>query len=396
MWNARERLQLLMVAVALTAAQQQQVASAADPAYAEPGTPAASLPAEPDFAPAETSIAAEGFAGYYQSPLPFWYFEAQALALKRDASGNTDFAARITEVTTPEGTEATTTMVLGTRDLHFDFRAGGRALVGRTLGDWFGLEVAYFGLGDWNQIAAVRDVTPIDVEIEGVTQTVNGSLFSPFTDFGNPRTVGLDYNNFAYISYFSTLDSLEWNLRGRLPMPSDRLQGSLLVGGRYMNVRERFHYRTESEIPAALGTTNTVSTWTGNEMLGVQIGAQFEFQVEPDWWVDCEIKGVIFDNRADQSTTYVNINNGVEQTYSRGRADNRSTFALDLRLMFTCQISPRLSTRVGYEALWVDGLALASENFNSDVNILMLGPATLSSGGKVVYHGPHIGVTWMW
>ena len=411
MRNAKEGLQLLMVALALAAAQQQ-LASAADPAEAEAQTPALSLTAEPDFVTAEPGLAADELVAYYQAPAPFWYFEVESLALKRDVSHDRDFARVLERVWTqvvPDPPDTpywessdTVTTVLGTQNLHFDFRAGGRALLGRTLGDWYAVEASYFGLADWNEIGVLRDATEcLGLDGAGVpTITYPASLFSPFSDFGDPAIVGLDYNSLATISYSSSLHNIEWNLRRRLPMPPGRLQGSILVGGRYMSIREQFGYFTQfngaDAVPATTNATNSVTTWTGNDMLGVQIGAEFDFQIEPDWWVDCEIKGVIFDNSADQNTTYVNVEDGVQTTYRGSRAENRSTFALDLRLTLTCQINPRLSARVGYQALWIDGLALASENFNSDVDVLTLGPATLASGGKVAYHGPHLGLTWMW
>ena len=155
-----------------------------------------------------------------------------------------------------------------------------------------------------------------------------------------------------------------------------------------------------SEEPVS-GTTNDVTTRTGNRMLGIQIGAELEFQIEPRWWVDCEIKGGIFNNRAEQRTVYVHGGSSLPAPYANdytgGRAEDRSSFAVDLSLMLTYHVSQRLSARLGYQALWVDGLALASENFDPDVVLMDQGDvARLVSRGEVVYHGPRLGVTWVW
>jgi hypothetical protein len=52
--------------------------------------------------------------------------------------------------------------------------------------------------------------------------------------------------------------------------------------------------------------------------------------------------------------------------------------------------------RIGYQALLIDGLALASENFDRNVAILTAGPAELVHDGSVVYHGPFVGLTTTW
>ena len=80
-----------------------------------------------------------------------------------------------------------------------------------------------------------------------------------------------------------------------------------------------------------------------------------------------------------------------------GRRDEAITsWVLDLRLSATVLVTPRLAVIGGYHALWLDGLALASENMSQDVNVLAFGPPTLVEDGKVLYHGPHLGLTWIW
>jgi hypothetical protein len=183
-------------------------------------------------------------------------------------------------------------------------------------------------------------------------------------------------------------------------MPFGRLQTSVLVGGRYVDLQEALDYHTVSDVLDS-PTTNDVTTRTANRMLGVQIGAEFEFQVEPRWWVDCEIKGVMFNNRAEQETVYVHAGSTLDPPYANAytgtRTENRSSFALDLSLMLTYHVSQRLSARLGYQAMWLDGVALASENFDPDVVLINhAGVARLVSRGDVVYHGPRLGVTWVW
>lgn len=415
MRNAKGMLKLLLVAFAATALHQAYSAGADEAGFPAQEPIVDSGLTEMELVPAEMQFLPGEFGTGCPPCGPVWYFEAQGLALKRDASTDQPFQALVTRVWTPPDPpdvpdwswEDFETIVLGTQDLHFGYQGGGRATVGRTLGNCHAFEVSYFQVTDWDEMAAVRDATEFVADIAApgdppdpdFANPFPASLFSPFSDFGNPPIVELDYNNLAQIRYSSSLDNIEWNLRRWLPMPDSPLQVSLLVGGRYMNIDETFFYHTESAVPVD-PTTTSVTTQTENTMLGVQIGAQFECHVEPCWWIDCEIKGAIFSNDARQLTNYDHQGDpGVDPyvaTNAQSREEDTSTFALDLRLTGTWMVTPCLAVCGGYQALWVDGLALASENFNDDVNVLMLGPATLVDTGKVVYHGPHLGATWKW
>ena len=273
-------------------------------------------------------------------------------------------------------------------------------MLARTLGTWHAVEVSYFALSEWSKDAAVRDATEFIAEVDGggaPTVTYPASLFSILSNFGNPAVVGLDYNDLVYASYASKLDNLEWNFRQWVLLDPRRLQVSVLVGGRYMNLDERFYYHTESAVPAPGGAANSITTDTANGMLGVQVGAMFKFHADPGWWIDFEIKGAAFDNAANQRTLFENQGAAAYQGQHVGSSTGHtSTFALDLKLTITMQVTPQLAVRGGYQALWLDGLALAPENLSHDPAILAHGPATLATNGKVAYHGPHLGITWIW
>lgn len=46
--------------------------------------------------------------------------------------------------------------------------------------------------------------------------------------------------------------------------------------------------------------------------------------------------------------------------------------------------------------MWVDGVALASENLQADPDLLTLGPPQLVHDGSLVYHGPFAGLMFTW
>ena len=347
--------------------------------------------------------------GEYQEPfVPTWYFGADALAMKRDGGSSRAFASLVTRNWTeiastadppgPSTWEDTQSAVsaLDTGAIDFGYRGGWEALIGRSLGASCAIEVSYFGLSDVSDMATVVDTTPFQLE-DPTNPAVGASLFSPFTDLDGDPVIGLDYNNLASISYSSSLYGLEWNLRKQIFIPEHWVRGSVLLGGRYMDLRENFSYYSESALPDPGGATNSVNTRTGNEMVGVQIGAEFNFLVEPQCWVDCEIKGGIFDNAAEQETVYVH--QGVAAyagTHPSSRAENTTSFALDLNLNLTYQCNSFTTLRIGYQALWLDGMALASENVAPNADILVSGAGNLVNNGKVVYHGPRLGITCAW
>jgi hypothetical protein len=68
----------------------------------------------------------------------------------------------------------------------------------------------------------------------------------------------------------------------------------------------------------------------------------------------------------------------------------------EMRLTLVYQFNAHLTTHVGYEALMLSRVALASENFETDLSILANGPWVLNNGGSVVYHGPSAGLTFAW
>ncbi len=304
-----------------------------------------------------------------------WYFRAEALALKRDPRHRRQFAALGTDFD----------FVLNSGDVENEFKGGYRASLGRMLGDWNWLEFTIFDLRDWHEEAAVRNTTPND--LGGL-----GNLFSPFSIFGHPPDDLLDFNTFVGIESSSTLENMELNLWRRHPMPPGGLEVAYMAGLRYMNILEEFRYTSVSGAPSP--PTTRVFTRTGNEILGVQLGALLEFPVDPGWCIDWVLKGAIAHNRADQVTQFLSIPSRGSTTEVLGRRDEaRTVFVGETSVTLTYQWSPNLTAFVGYQAIWVDGLALALENMPDDANILRFGPAQLVHDGTTVYHGPHLGLT---
>jgi hypothetical protein len=309
-----------------------------------------------------------------------WYATIDGAAIRRDPFRAVDFAAL----------DSPTSIVLSTREIGYDFSGAARCLVGHTFNECLQIEGVYMAVTEDEGMAAVRDSS--DNELGGL-----GNLASPFGGFGLNPIAGLDYNNLAQIRYVSSLQSAELNVRRQLPMRADRLTTSILFGVRYIALPEQFDYYTESAVPMPNGAINSIHVATDNEMVGPQIGALFEFYAENRWWVNFEMKAALMNNLAKQSTAYQNVDSqGVIRDFLGSRRENHTSFAGELALTFVYRWSPNLTTRVGYQALWLENVALAPDNLNTDIDVLTQNPAQLYHDAGTVYHGPYAGITLGW
>jgi hypothetical protein len=301
-----------------------------------------------------------------------WYGYIDALALRRDATHNQDFQT--------EGVGGP--VVLSTEQMDFDFRAGAKAMIGHTLNDCVSVEALYFAVDSWSVSESANDPA--------------GNLYSPFSNFGfNPIPgAAVDNNNLATIHSFSSLQNFELNIRRQLPMPAERLTASILFGLRYIDLPEQFDYSTQINAPF---TTNIVDVHTGNQMVGAQVGAMFEFYLENRWWANFEIKGAFFDDMATQSTSYTQVApSGAATTSPFSAHQSGTSYLVDLDLTFLYRWTPHLATRIGYQAMWLEQVAAASANFSTNLDVLVHGPAEVNQSSNIIYHGPHAGIMLTW
>ncbi len=297
-----------------------------------------------------------------------WYVRTDAVVFTRDANRDVDIASL----------EVPGNVVLSTRDLDFPFQLGPRILVGRTINECYQVEGSYFDLAQWDDTVAVRNSDAL--------------LFSPFIDFGGLPSTDFNDNNLISIRVTSHLRNAEINLRQALPMPPGRAAASFLIGMRYMGIGEGFEYLSESA-----AATNFVRVDTGNELFGAQIGALMEFYKEDCWWINFEIKGAICQNSANQHTTFTQALAGAaSEDFVGAVSKNGTAFVGDLALTVLYRWGEHLAARFGYQAIWVDRLALAADNFSTDVGTLIAGPAQLRRDATVVYHGPFAGLEIAW
>jgi len=315
----------------------------------------------------------------HSPPQPFWYFETSVIGLQRDVAHASRLMATL-------GNEWN--IMLDAEEAYPGFRAAGSIRIGRMLTPEWGLEYGYLGSDTWDGNRGVADQTP---NIEGG----QGNLFSPFGEFGKSPILGADYNRLVTIEGESWFDSFELNFRQRLRMPPEPLQLSLLYGLRYLTLDERFLYNSQSGVPLPGGASQQVDVRTENEAFGVQLGTIMEWHVEPRWWIDVRLVAGLCSNHASQTTFYRETGPGSTQRTLLGK-NQHGTVVTEASIGVVYYVTSHLATRFGYQMLWMDQIALATQNFEENLSVLRFGPGQIDDDAWVLYHGPFLGIELEW
>ncbi|MBL9123341.1 MAG: BBP7 family outer membrane beta-barrel protein [Planctomycetaceae bacterium] len=317
---------------------------------------------------------------YYEPALQGTYVTADFVAFLRDRQPYQVFATQ----------NNSTHHVFDTDNLDFVFQPGLRLLVGRRFTECWALEGSFLGLFKWDEQNAIRDASP---NIHATT----GNLFSPLTRFGSPAVIGLDFNTLVAARLQSQFNNAELNFRQQLYSTPPAMQISALYGFRYINLREQFQFQSESLLPLPTGTANSVDVRTGNNLYGVQLGGAFDLQLYSWCWFNIEAKGMIFGNSESQNTQFTTGPiGGPGTTLTSGLAQTRATLGADVSVTLVWAFTPRLLGRVGYQGIFLDGLALAANNFARNAPFLTTGPTQLDRDGHLTFQGPFAGLTLTW
>ena len=316
----------------------------------------------------------------YESPLENVFLTTEFIGFRRDARLVNTFAS--------VGTRATDAFT--GRDLNFVNQPGLRLLGGMKFNDCFSVEASFLGLLDWDVAQAVQN------------QTVNplgtaGNLLSPLRGWADPAVAGFDFLNYVEVQTTTHFNNAEVNARAVFESPYANFQASGLVGLRYMNIHEQFLYRSTSAEPAVAGTANTAAVKTNNNLYGPQLGLTTEFRFERRAWLTLDFKGALLQNDASQETAFTTGPLvGAGATTNGARAQGRAAVAVDLQAACAWKFTPFLVGRVGYQAIFIEGVALGADNFAQNALFMTTNPNLLAYNGGVTFHGPFGGVTFTW
>lgn len=275
-------------------------------------------------------------------------------------------------------------IVLSTDDLDLDDANGFRFTYSMLIGPSTNVEASYFGTHNWTSNATV----------EGA-----GDLWSVFSDFGTiffgpvqgfPGTV--DAANVHSISYSSELHNVEVNCRRRWVTENCLVHGSWLGGLRYVSLDEQFNHSTL----AASGGSLNYDVDTANHAWGAQIGADMYLCVSPRFKIGVEVEGGLYANDT-QANTYVTGVDGLAPINPVVESESETDLAVisEAGVIGLFRLTPRWTIRGGYQVMHMDGMALATENFNTAAPLL---PRTsfIDNSGEVVLHGATFGMTLTW
>jgi hypothetical protein len=250
---------------------------------------------------------------------------------------------------------------LDTGEFRPEFDSGIKATVGRRIFDCYRLEGTYLGLYDWQDSVVVS-----------------------YTDGTSDE-----------MTFASSFQSAEVNLRYWAAMPPGPFDVSYLVGGRYLRIHELFTFEGTTFDDQQVATDNILTVNTENDMVGVQIGIQGQCLKTTRWWFDFDLKGGIFTNDASVTTVLLATTNGADVTTGGAAGADRTVWMGDISLTWNWQMTPTCAFRIGYQAIFLNGLALAPNNAVANADLLTGSTARLDDSGELAYHGPTIGLVWL-
>ena len=304
--------------------------------------------------------AGEEFASYHLSDAccetadecaaaPTWIVSAGVLVLERSTP---DSLVLMQDTTDP-------TRNLNADDFDFDWEAGWELSLARQLSSGNRFEARIMSVDSWNAAASA---------------TTNSTLLNPLRINTNPpafvpevQTIDATYN--------SELQSLEFNSYfdvGACWQP--------LLGFRYVELDEHLHANLNA--PAQL---STYDIFTQNRMYGFQSGAMASLWSGPRLRVEGVIKAGIYYN----SQRHASVLTAPMAALDIDTGAKRTAFAGELGLTGTHCLTDCLSLKFGYQMLWLETVALASDQIPA--SDLFAGRGIAADGGTF-YHGAFAGL----
>jgi hypothetical protein len=315
-----------------------------------------------------------------------------------DISGEAVFLKRtkgLTNFNTTSLGAGTNNFVLSTSQVDFDDVQAGLGLQANLqTGPGSNLEVVYFGLHEWQNSATVTSTTP--------------SLFSFMSAFGTVPVNGFDDSDRSLVQsleYASQLNNGELNFRRRWSEPHGFFQGSFLAGVRYLDLDESCSFRTRGEFDDTFLFNSprymdyTVNTQ--NSLVGFQVGADLWYNLIPGVKIGTEGKTGVYNNRAHQVSTIIgNSINNFNNPFTEEVLSNRCAYVSQFNTQLVYRLNYSWAFRTSYQCIYIDGVALAPENFNPVPPDAFFQPAnrvaSISNDAEILLQGFTVGAEYTW
>lgn len=319
-----------------------------------------------------------------QEPAGGWEGSLQALWLKKDRGDRVMLAEE-------RSGQANGALLqrLTSRSLGNGYEPGLRVgLIFHCTTDRTAFELAYFGLHDWVDSAALANSDP-----EALSPN---RLFSPGLN-GSDANAAFDVIERIKVKLSSDLHSAEFNIRHLLGNDAT----TLLAGIRYLSFDEDLRIAAEGQSIEGEPASDRTRVRARNHLLGVQGGAGHRLAWQ-QWRLDLAAKAGLFANFNSQQIDQAGIAGDGSDRIDLEGDEVSLAGVIDADLGLRLMILENVCLRAGYQLLVVAGLAEAPDQ------LALLGDAAHFSApvrdssagtndeGTVVFHGPHLGLDIRW
>ena len=333
---------------------------------------------------------------------PRWTFSEEAIIFDRVGTDKWTLVERVSPSAPENGIGNTFGIkALDSTDLNQGYSAGMKLGVAYRLDPSDDISLSFFRSGNWDSRISNGPAIGPDNPLNWLV------MRAPAGDFYQTQ-------NFTFQSmiwdYSTELYNAEINMQHKL---SDRVR--ILAGFRWLQLHENLKGDLQPEDPflslALANPNNTLydiqrietqggiaipppppfwNTSTTNNLYGFQIGVDGKILEYRHFSINAMIKGGPYLNHASQLT-------GVSMTktiFEAGSSTNHAAFVCEGGLQFKYQVSRAITVKLGYEVLWLEGVALAPGQIGKTYIIY---PATANSLGvnsdsNVLFHGATAGV----
>jgi hypothetical protein len=321
-------------------------------ASAQDATPDASATA----APSETDCEVDNCD---ESPLLYGFADALFLARDNRTSNTTAILVQ------GEGGPAIGTPLQNSGDARFNMEPGISAMLGIHVDECRAWEFGYFGIFDWDASTAVTNANSL---------AIPGDLGLASLDYFASDRIALSYNSRLHNAEINHV----WD--GELV--------SLIAGFRYLSLDEDFILNSTDADSGA----SDYRIRTTNDLFGGQLGARFEGG-DGDWSWSATGKAGIFGNDAFQAQSVADFPPAFFLRPETGRRSGGVAFVGDVNCTLAYQITDALSARIGYNVLFIEGVALAPDQL--DFSDTPTSGQVLRRSGLFA-HGANAGVGFTW
>ncbi len=214
-----------------------------------------------------------------------------------------------------------------------------------------------------------------------------------------------DESSYTYSSHFN---SFEWNYNVTQRMRKDQMEltpggtwvrkaspgwtQSYLAGLRYFELQEDFDWLASDIATIGANASGVMNVRTSNNLFGVQFGHGLTYETDR-WNVSVFSKHGMYvnDARSTRDLTFTDNPNGTADDFTGEGHENSLNYLLQAGVTGRYHIRPNISLRVGYELMYITGLALAPNEISFDGDRALAGTT-----GDVFYRGFTFGSEYFW